>query len=358
MDKQIEEVEQIKEIKKNIKIKKIEKSKKVIIKKVEEVVEKKKYKEFQVDYLRVFEETLNSKGDVIANKPFPMESLLIKYNITPVKERRIEYKDEVIRLQDVIKLNSLSGNLTSCKNLWDLNFVRIKTKSLSAIATEDGGYDETLLNKTLGKNQYLAESTACLYDSDKQLFVIARNRDAVLPSGILEFLKRTSQHKNLTFAIIQNEENVKSQSSYIYRSLIIGIKDAKNIKKKDSIFLQNKIPSVFNAIKSFEGYGYYNIKIELSMGAAPKKVSMNNTLVKDTSLQLMESAIPNISKLEISSKADEGTSVETIDLLNNKVKDNFKIGFTRTDPLLKKDVTKSLLDSYNSKKVLIDSKII
>ena len=337
--------------------KQIEEIKKIEVKQIEEVKDIKKYKEFQIDYLRIFEEILSNE-DIITNLPFDMTSLLINYTNTPIKERKINYKGEIIRLQEVIKINSLSSNLTQCENLWKLNFVRIKTKSLSAITTEDGGFDETLLSKKLDETQYLAESTACLYDTDKNLFVIARNRDAVLPSGILEFIKKTSEQKNLTFAIIPNIVNIKSQSSCIYRSLIIGINDAKTMSKKDSGFLKNNIPSVYNAIKSFEGYGYCNIKIELKMGSAPRKKGMSNSLVKGTSMQLMESDIPNINKLEISSKDDEGTAVETIDLLNNKVKDCFKIGFSRSNPILYKDVTDSLLDSYNNKKVIIDSEIL
>ena len=152
----------------------------------------------------------------------------------------------------------------------------------------------------------------------------------------------------ITYGVIPNEVKVKSKESSIYRRLIIGINDVDKMTERDNNILK-KIKSVYGAINSFKGYGYCNIKIELSMGTAPKNESMNNKKIKDTSVLLMESDLESLNKLEISAKDEADTSVEVIDLLNNKVKDKFSIGYSREEPIVFDTLKQNLLNSYNKK---------
>ncbi|WP_346879293.1 DUF6731 family protein [Clostridium sp. UBA7791] len=314
----------------------------------------KKQREFQVDYLRIFEEKINSKDEIITNSPFNLSLYFNDISEIEVKKRVKNYNNEVIRLQSIEKIQEPTDNLKKCKDLWELHFIRIKTNSISGIATPDGEYDEKLLTEKLDDNQYLAESTACLYDGEKNLFVIARNRDAVLPSAILEFFKKILNNQHLNYAILPNNTNLKSKKSCIYRKLVIGMKDMSTLNDKDKSYLKVNIPAVYNAINGFDGYGYCNIKIELTMGDEPKNISMNNQLVKKTGYKLMESGIENLNKVEISSKENADTKVETIDLINNKIKDKFTVGYSRSEPILYADVIIKLLTSYNIKKKKTD----
>lgn len=316
----------------------------------------KKYKEFQVDYLRLFEEVLNNDGKVISNNPVDISEVLEKCNKDSVEKRIRQHKGDIIRLQNIEKVTMLPDKLEECKNIWSLHFIRIKVNVLSGVATNSGDFSETLLNEKLEENQHLAESTACLYDADNQLLIISRNRDGVMPSVIIEYFRSVAKNKMITFGVIPSDIKVSSKKSSIYRKLIIGINDVDTMESKHMKALKN-IPSVFSAINGFKGYGYCNIKIELSMGSAPKNESMNNEKLKDTSLKLIESDIPNLNKLEISSKEESGSSIEVIDLLNNKVKDSFKIGFTRKDPILFSKLQQNLIVSYNKKKEIIDKNI-
>lgn len=316
----------------------------------------KKYKEFQVDYLRLFEEKVNQDGEIISNNPIDISKVLEKCKKDNVEKRIRQHKGDIIRLQNIEKLTMLSDNLDGCKNIWSLHFIRIKVNVLSGVATNSGEFSETLLNEKLAENQHLAESTACLYDADNQLLIISRNRDGVMPSAIIEYFRSVSKNKMITYGVIPNDVKISSKKSNIYRKLIIGINDVDTMESKHMKMLKN-IPSVFSAINGFKGYGYCNIKIELSMGSAPKNESMNNKKLKDTSLKLIESDIPNVNKLEISSKEDSESSIEVIDLLNNKVKDSFKVGFTRKDPILFSKLQQNLITSYNKKKEVIDKNI-
>lgn len=317
---------------------------------------KKRPKEFQVDYLRIFDEKIDSRGKIKSNNIFKLSEWFETISRIPVKSRKIKYNNEVIRLQNIEKVKRTFDNLKECDNIWRIHFIRIKTNSMSGVATEDGEFDEKLLNEKLADNQFLAESTGCIYDGDKELLIVARNRDAVLPSAILEFFKKTLNNNDLTYAIIPNKLSTKANNEYIYRRLIIGITDVDNISKKDNSFLKEKVNPVYNAIKGFEGCGYCNIKIELSMGDRPKNQGMNQK-VKDIGFGLAESEIKNLKKLEMKTKEDIDTKVETVDLINNKVKDNFTIRYSRIEPILYSDIIDELLESYNNKKKHIDNLI-
>ncbi|MDU2491146.1 MAG: DUF6731 family protein [Clostridium celatum] len=312
------------------------------------VKERKRYKEFHVDYLQTYEEKYNKDGEIISNDLKDISSILELCAAEKVEKRIKEYKGDVIRLQHIEKLTGLTNKLIGCKNIWVLQFIRIKLANLSGIATNSGVYSETLLKDKLDSDQYLADSTVCLYDADKQLFIIARNRDGVMPSTILEYFRGVAKNKMITYGVIPNEVKVKSKESSIYRRLIIGINDVDKMTEKDNKILK-KIKSVYGAINSFKGYGYCNIKIELSMGTAPKNESMNNQKIKDTSVLLMESDLESLNKLEISTKDEADTSVEVIDLLNNKVKDKFSIGYSREEPIVFDTLKQNLLNSYNKK---------
>lgn len=231
-------------------------------------------------------------------------------------------------------------------------FIKIKVNQTSLIAMNDGGVSETLLNEKLEASQHLAESTACLYDADKNMLIIARNRDGVMPSVIIDFLRYVTRNRKLTYGIIPSSENIKSNEAKIYRRVLIGIKDLDKLQKNEKKKLFD-IKSVGAALKGFEGYGYCNIKIELSMGKAAKNQSMSNNEVNEVTMELMESGVENITKLELSTKEDTESNIETIDLLNNKIKDNFSLGYTRREPITFEKSKNKLLESYNRKKETI-----
>ena len=144
------------------------------------VKERKRYKEFHVDYLQTYEEKYNKDGEIISNDLKDISPILELCAAEKVEKRIKEYKGDVIRLQHIEKLTGLTNKLTGCKNIWVLQFIRIKLANLSGIATNSGVYSETLLKDKLDSDQYLADSTVCLYDADKQLFIIAINYTGVL----------------------------------------------------------------------------------------------------------------------------------------------------------------------------------
>lgn len=306
--------------------------------------DKTRYKVVQVDYLKIYE--IENTNDTLCNIPFSLTPYLEKCSKKPVSLRAVPYKGEIARLQNIEKITSgLSSELKLCKNLWKMHFIRMRNQR-SGVANETGEYSDTLLDEKLEDDQYLAESTACIYDGDKNLFIIARNRDSVLPSGILEFFIKMTGNNNLNLAIIANKAKFNSKKSKVYRRFCIGITEANTISNKNKSYLQRYVPSVYNALTSFKGFGFSNMYIELSMGDMPQKIGMSNTEINSTVLGLMQSDIENVKKLELKMKESEDSKVETIDLFTNKVKDEFTIPFSKSNKITYDRLVKELLDSY------------
>lgn len=305
-----------------------------------------KYKEFNVDYLPILK--TNNNGE---NEPYDLVPFIKKCQQKPVAKRTVNYNGEVARLQKITELTSenivLMDNLKEEKNLWRLDFIRIKTFSMTGVADENGEYDEYYLAKKLNDNQYLADPTSCIYDGNLKMFIIARNKDGVLPSGILEFFKRVTGDKTLQYGILPTKTTFSKANSNIYRSIAIGIDNIDKLEDESKIFFKKRCKSVFGALTSLAPFGNTNLRLTLSMGQRPKKDGMKNQKIDDELQALIESGIENISKLSISSRADEDTKIEDIDLLQDKIHDKFKLGYSKTDVITHNKLYGALLESYN-----------
>ncbi|KOA89591.1 DUF6731 family protein [Clostridium botulinum] len=305
-----------------------------------------KYKEFNVDYLAILK--TNENGE---NEPFDLVPYIKKCQQRAVAKRTVNYNGEVARLQKIIKLNSenivLMDNLEKEENLWRLDFIRIKKFSMTGVADENGEYDEYYLAEKLNNNQYLADPTSCIYDGDLKIFIIARNRDGVLPSGILEFFKKVTNNKTLQYGILPTKTTFSKVNTNIYRNLAIGIDNIDKLENNSKSFLKTRCKTVFGALTSLAPFGNINLRLTLSMGQRPKGDGMHNQIVSEELQALIESNIENISKLSISSRADEDTKIEEIDLLQDKIHDKFKLGYSKKDLITHDRLYDALVQSYN-----------
>src|SRR5699024_5373066 len=90
--------------------------------------------------------------------------------------------------------------------LWEIQMLRLREKSmLSGIANQKG--DFTVFN--LGDGQYIGESTTLIYDSNENILIMQRNRNAITPAGMEEYLNNIVKEKNIMLKpIIEKEKNI------------------------------------------------------------------------------------------------------------------------------------------------------
>ncbi|BDR66751.1 hypothetical protein DP145_11125 [Clostridium tetani] len=306
--------------------------------------EARKYKEFNVDYLAILKSDTDGK-----RCPFDLEPYIKICQQKEVSKRVVKYNGEIARLQQIVKIDNklLMDNLEKEKDLWRLDFIRIKTFSMSGVADEDGKYDEYYLAERLNDKQYLADPTTCIYDNNLKILIVARNRDGVLPSGILEFFKKITKENSLLYGILPTKTTFSKANSNIYRTLAIGINDIDKLDSRAENFLKKRCKSVFGAIKSLAPFGNANLRLSLSMGDRPRKYGMKSQKINEELQALIESDINNISKLNVSSRANEDTNIEEIDLLQDKIHDKFKLGYSRKDLITHDKLYNGLLNSFN-----------
>lgn len=95
--------------------------------------------------------------------------------------------------------------------------------------------------------------------------------------------------------------------------------------------------------------------LELTMGQM-RKQGMNVDNVAKEVLGLMETGISNITTLNVGIKAIKDTAIENIDLLTNKIVDEFSITYNKNNPLKSEKIFHSLFNSYNKKFDFINNK--
>ncbi|MBD5572414.1 DUF6731 family protein [Clostridium botulinum] len=328
------------------------------------VNKKPKFKQrfFNVDFLRLY----IKKNNHDESEPYNLSKHLGEIEKVNTKERVIFYNGDTVRLQSIEKLTETFDNLENCKDLWKLTFIRLKDSELLGVADEEGNYDEEKLKDALEDKQHLASPTPCIYDGEKNIFIIARNREGVFPTAILRFLSKMLKDilgdNGLHFAIIPNEKGLKVDDTIIYKNVEITIDNIKKYTVEQNKLLKKHAGTIYSMINSAKSFGINKVKVKLS-ASLKKEDSMDKLLVSNELTGLNELrdtpdlGFENIKNLEVDVKESAGTKIETIDLINNKIRDNFSIKFEKGDTIKVREVYTRLLGSYSNKFKIISAKI-
>lgn len=314
---------------------------------------KEKPKKIYVDFFQV-KERVYEDGKLVKNNIYSLRPILENaYNIG-IKERTWKYNGDTARLQIVKKVSKDKkfDNLKDCDNLWEVQFVRISKDLLPGIATDEGEYDPKLLSELLKDNQGIAESVSIIYDDKLCVLAVQRNNKGILPSGILDFFQEITKDKNIAFdAINLDIDLTKLKKDNIYRNIEIGFADLKR-----NTVINTKVKQLNNIINSLKQYESASAKIVLSMGHSSRKNSLEPELSVDTIMNLNKS--PYINTLRIKTSENGDKDIETIDLVEERLKDDFTIKFSKVNPITHENVILGLLGSYSKNKDKLENKLI
>ncbi len=323
---------------------------------------KSKQRKFNVDFFTTIEIIEQENNSVVYN-PISIKSLLEDLCKEPKKNRFKQINGEKILLQDIKKLSrddlESYENLNECEGLWEIVFIKYKDSEVFGIANTDGEYDEEKLEKILkseNERNYIASPTICVYDENKDIFIIVRNKEAASSSNILEFLKVFSKNRNMDFHYIPTENDLLLNKNTIIKNIEISIGNLMSMSKTFEKHMENNTPGIFNIISEFKNIGCNNARFSATMGKSKGK--KNNEIIKeqgikiDTAKEMLFLSRENyeyITNLKIGVKFTNKNKIEKIDLINDRLTDQFKISYNTDDRIKSNNILKKLLSSYNDK---------
>jgi hypothetical protein len=304
--------------------------------------EKSKKKNISIDYFQS-REKIYEDGELIANNLYGLKPIFELAQKTNVKERTWDYHDDIARLQIVrpIEEKIKHDNIVNCKDLWEIQFVRIRKDLLPGIANDEGEYDPELLSKYLKDNQGIAETISGIYDNKLCVLVLQRNVDGITPSGILDFLRKVSDNNNIALDVIDLDIDLsKIKKSNIFRKIEIGFSELNKERK-----IKTGIKQLNNILDAFNDFDTSTATLTMSMSNSKRGKTLSQNLSVDTVLELNKD--PNVNKLRLRSSEEIDTNVEVIDLIEQRLKDKFVLEYSKTNPISHGNVILNILDSYN-----------
>lgn len=205
---------------------------------------------------------------------------------------------------------------------WELCFLR--NKSDAPFITKLN--DEVEAAEALDEDEFVGQECCLIYDSLTHIICLQSNRSSTSFTGIAEFINKFREGAIHLSPILYKDKycEISDDESIEYKSVIIGYTDISQIQElaisEDSKAIEflAKLTSDISAISG---------KVELSVGRS------KNFLKK---IQLKELAgffkrNKSVTKSLKVKVLDDGT-IRVLDLLNNKVNDDFDINVTKSDP--------------------------
>lgn len=295
-------------------------------------------KDINIDFYAVYYQEYDKNKNIVHEYLYDIKPILDKALETKVKDRCFNYNNETARLQQIELVD----------NLWQLQFVRIRKDYTTGLATDDGEFK----NLGLKDNQGLGESVSAIYDSEVCVLTVQRNRDGMLPSGILEFLQKAIKDDGIIFKpIIKDKDLSKFKKDSIYRRIEIGF-----VNLKPDTKINTKLKVLSSLFKSIKEYEPVNFEINLGVGRSLKSMTLKPEEIRQTILDLNEHV--NVNKLMIHYNENSDTNIEKVDLIKNRLRDNFSISYKKdeTPENLHKIIIEKMIGVYFKHKPLIEKK--
>lgn len=311
---------------------------------------KRKSRTFNVEFLPV--RTLKREKDKLVYKPIDISKKIENIKDVNIKDRFKNVNGSPIRLQEIYKLDTSDlcnyKNISKCNNIWILKFVKFKDDSILGIAGEDGNYDEDKLDELIKSNKgHLASATVCLFDSDKNMFIVGVNREGVTTGELLGFLSKVLKNSKLNFGYISKTNKFDINSIVQYRNLKLGFKNLLYMGIEEKKKLKSKAPSVYMAIKCAENLGVNSLTFDASMGDEKTKGFKDN--IGEELLFLAGRSISTLSRLKIGIIVDnKKKKMDTVDFFQDRLTDSFAISFAKDERIKSDKIKERLLQCYDN----------
>lgn len=265
------------------------------------------YRRVKLEYFQVVfkkdEDQLNDR-----DRLFDLTQWMHNANQISLEKRAREYRTEKARLEQAY--------FDTDFNYYFLHFVRLRATNIPSKARIDANVEPFELDD----DEYLGEEVTALYDEDRHILMLQRNKYSLGPNGIEDYLNLIWPKIDETIYLrpipIPNSFNLAKKPK-VYRRINVRLADLHH-QKSEGIVEKFKSP-LGKMIKTFGEYNGVNAQITITVGNQ-KDAELNNDMVKST-IDDIENNSEMFSKAEIAMKDNDDTAVEVLDLFDGKAHD-------------------------------------
>jgi hypothetical protein len=261
------------------------------------------YRKVKFEYFQV---TITDENGT--EKLFDLSRWIDVVNQISLEKRIKEYRGERARLEEAYYDTDF--------DYYFLHFVRLRATNIPSIVKIDANVEPFELED----DEYLGEEVSALFDEDKSILMLQRNKFSLGPSGIEEYINLLWPNENERINIkpipIPNSFEL-ARRTRIYRKINIRLANI-NQYYTESLIDRLKSP-LKKVISSFGEYQGINAQITITVGNN-KDSELNNEAISNT-IDDIEENKDLFTKAEIAVKDHDDAPVEVIDLFDSKAHD-------------------------------------
>lgn len=293
----------------------------------------KKSKTICFDYLRTYIQRYDGETNTVIEELGDLEECLQRISKMDSVDRTLKMGNDKVRIQELKKYDGL----------WEFLILKLRDEIMPGIADDDGNYTLEILED----GKYYCESTTMIYDPEKCILVMQKNRFGLQASNVELLFNKINIDEKIRIIlkpiINKNKINLLDKGK-VYRSLEIGFANSFNEE-----IIQEKTNGILGTLNNFQKYKGNSVTIRIGYDKRAKKDDcLDSNLVVDTINQLYGNI--EVNKLKTSIKFDDDTKAETIDLLDDRIYDRENFEYNKENPITHERIVNTLRLLYKNKK--------
>ena len=293
----------------------------------------KKSKAICFDYLRTYIQRYDGETNTVIEELGDLEECLQRISKMDSVDRTLKMGNDKVRIQELKKYDGL----------WEFLILKLRDEIMPGIADDNGNYTLEILED----GKYYCESTTMIYDPEKCIVVMQKNRFGLQASNVELLFNKINIDEKIRIIlkpiINKNKINLLDKDK-VYRSLEIGFANSFNEEN-----IQEKTNGILGTLNNFQKYKGNSVTIRIGYDKRAKKDDcLDSNLVVDTINQLYGNI--EVNKLKTSIKFDDDTKAETIDLLDDRIYDRENFEYNKENPITHERIVNTLRLLYKNKR--------
>lgn len=293
----------------------------------------KKSKAICFDYLRTYIQRYDGETNTVIEELGDLEECLQRISKMDSVDRTLKMGNDKVRIQELKKYDGL----------WEFLILKLRDEIMPGIADDNGNYTLEILED----GKYYCESTTMIYDPEKCILVMQKNRFGLQASNVELLFNKINIDEKITIIlkpiINKNKINLLDKDK-VYRSLEIGFANSFNEEN-----IQDKTNGILGTLNNFQKYKGNSVTIRIGYDKRAKKEDcLDSNLVVDTINQLYGNI--EVNKLKTSMKFEDDTKAEIIDLLDDRIYDRENFEYNKENPITHERIVNTLRLLYKNKK--------